>query len=302
MANNMTSEAKNKFGLLINYLVDSGFSYEYIQHQIIHNKYFLFFENNDLNSFLNKPIENIINEVFGKQIYIDYAKPISSEIFWAGQMYITLLLNYQIPIQRSFLVYPLEKMIDLFNPYHEMNESQLCDRYLEDEKHTSVFRLLIDESVTIRQLSIMTSISQRTLISYMNNERLYSMTLANASTLSNFFDVTPIIFTKISNYSPDIAILLNDDGFRDCFLTIIEEYTFVPKDEIEVISSVEDKHKTRELLTRKKLLINISNFTLIKKYNNAVKYISLSKKVIEYLSNKTIVKFKESLPKGTLLF
>ena len=297
-----TDYLKNKFGLVIYYLVESGFSYEYIQHKIVHDKYFLFFENNDLDSFLNKPIENIINEKFGKQIYIDYSRPISSEVFWAGQMYITLLLNHQIPLQRSILVYPLEKMISLFNPYHEMNESQLCERYLEDERHRSILKLLIDNSVTIRQLSILTNISQRTLISYMNNERLYSMTLSNASILANFLDVSPIIFSKTSNYSPDITILLEDDNFRDYFLSTIEEYTYTPKNEIVVISGNEDKHKIRDLLKQSRLLIDINHFTLIKNYNNAVKYISLSKKEIECLSNITISKFKISLPKGTLLF
>lgn len=305
MANNRIGEIKTRFGLLINYLVESGFSYELIEHKIIHNKCFLFFEDNNVEVFLSKPIENIIGEVFGKQVYIDYSKSIASDVFWAGQMYITLLANYYVPIQRSLLIYPLSKMIGLFNPYHEMNDDQLCQRYLEDEKTTSVLKKLIDKELIIKNLSFLIGIKEKTLLSYKDNERLFAMSLENATKLADFFEVPIQIFNKESNYSPDINVLLDDIQFKEAYIQILSEYLIVDKSLIILSKNELDKGEQKTLLDQGKIMITIhpDHLILIKKKNSSVKYIKfIKKKAMACLSKTAIKRFKESLPEGTLLF
>ena len=175
MANNQTLDLKKKFGLMLCYLFDAGFSLEYISHKIVHDSFFLFFENNDALSFLQLPIETIVEKVFLKRVYIDYSKPVQSELFWAGTMYVSLLLNKRVPLQRSVLILPLAKMVSLFDPYHEMNDAQLLQRYDEEEQRQSVLKLLNDQGLSMRQLSMILGINLNTLLSYTDNRKLFAM-------------------------------------------------------------------------------------------------------------------------------
>ena len=174
MASNKLLEAKKRFGLLLYHFIDAGFSYEHIERVVIHDPFFLFFEQNRLDDFLSVPIEDIIENIFHKKVYIDYSKQVAAEIFWAGEMYITLLLNERIPLQRSMIICPILKMISFFNPYHEMNDYHLCKRYLEEEKKASVLKFLMGGKTSIRKLSFLTAINQRSLTNYLCNDRLFS--------------------------------------------------------------------------------------------------------------------------------
>ena len=140
MENNV-SQLKKRFSLLLNHLLRSGLTQEYIEEKIVRDPYFLFLENNDVDSFLKTPFETIIKKVFSKEVYIDYSLSPISEYIWAGEMYITIALNENIPLQRLFLLLPISVMLSLFNPYHEMNNYQLVKRYIDKYDKKSIIKL-----------------------------------------------------------------------------------------------------------------------------------------------------------------
>lgn len=293
------SEIRKKFGLLINYLVEAGFTFEYIEHKIIRDPFFLVFENNDIDNFLSTPIEKIVFEVFKKEIYIDYSKPLNSELIWAGQMYITLLLNYRIPIQRSFIVYPLKKMISLFNPFHEMNDMHLCDKYLSEENSVSIFKELVKDDISLRKLAYLTDISERTLMSYYDNKKMYSMSHSNASSLAGFFGVPEVLFQKESNYCPDITALLTIDIFRMMIGEIVLPYLNI-KDKEAIISYNND----HEVNTSKgeTAIIECPSFVVKVPKARSYKIIVLNEKEKEYLIKNCIYRYLMDAAEGTLLF
>ena len=60
MVNDNVIKAKEKFGALLFHLVDEGFTSEHISFVLIHDPFFLCFEKNDINGFLETSIEEII--------------------------------------------------------------------------------------------------------------------------------------------------------------------------------------------------------------------------------------------------
>lgn len=285
---------KEKFGLLIHYLVKYGFTPEFIEHKVIHDPFFNCFENNNDELFQKSSVEDIICNVFGMEVHINHSLPAASELCWAGQMYISLLLNYSVPIQRAVLVLPIKKMISLFNPYHEMNENKLCERYMEEEKNTSVFRLIVDRDITIRKLSILTGINQNTLLSYVDNDKLFSMSASNVYKLSNYFNIPFSIFCKESNYCVDVSPLLVDDSFKKEFLGVLKDYLLI-KDADEILLS------NKRQPTAKYQFIQSEN-TLMKRSGTAIRKKELSEDEIKLIYKETVVRFKKTLPTGMLLF
>lgn len=299
----MNNDVKSKFGLLINYLLTNGVSCEFIDYKIVHDQFFLFFENNETDIFMSTPIEDIVYSVFGKRIYINHSKPVISEFIWAGEMYITLLLNYDIPIQRSFLICPLIRMINLFNPYHEMHNSQLCNKYIEEENNKSIFRLLLKNvGLTARKLSYITGISQGTLLKYVDNKKLYTMPVVTAQKICEAFDIPLSTITKESNYVPDIHNLLKNKLFNEIVINTIVEYLNIDYEKVVTNDNDADKEFIKQAIKSNKVIINTSTFTIIKRQNNKPKYVVLTNKEKLMLRKKAIKAFKPNIQSGTLMF
>lgn len=295
-------DIRKKFGLLIYYLIESGISYEMIQNKIIKDPFFLCFENNHVDNFIDSSIDEIIRNVFGKKVYLDYSKSVTAEIVWAGQMYVTILANYGVPIQRSFLVYPLEKMISLFNPYHEMSDYYLCKRYLEDENKTSVLKLLIDNQMSVRQLSLVTGISKNTLQSYLSNERLFSSSIDAALKLANYFNVPVVVFSKESNYCPDISLFFKDAEFKNIYLSLVCEYYSLQVNRIYVSKEEDDKNVIKSCLENNKVIVDIYHSRIVKKHNNKITYINFDNQLKKSFAFQSLKQFKNNKNDTDLFF
>lgn len=302
MGNNKEEQIKHKFGLLLFHLADAGFTYEYIEHRIIHDPFFLFLERNDADAFLEKPLEDIIDEVFHKRVYIDYGKPIASEIYWAGEMYISLLLNNKTPLQRSILAIPVLKMLSLFSPYHEMNEAKLISRYQEEEGKASLLRLLLVDKakndISVRQLSLLLGITERTLRSYYDNNRLFAASFEAISRLASYFSVPLCLFTKETEYCPDVEGLLRDESFSAVFASIIARYMSLDPASLSLLS-VFDEKKTERLLKVGKKVLDCSRSCLYKSRKNIYCFKPEEWRLLLKLA---ISEFQKTLPPQTVLF
>ena len=294
------NEIKKKFGLLLNYLVEAGFSFENIEEKILRHSYFLFLENNGAEEFIKTALEAIIKDVFRKDVFIDYTKPVKSELYWAGEMYITICANESIPLQRVMLILPIEKMLCLFNPYHEMNAAQLVERYKQEEEKTSVLKSLIAEkSLTFRELTELTRINSKTLLSYAYNDKLFKASASNVYCLSNLLGVPPCVFIEQSNFVPNAHLLLKDDTFAKIFTKSLANYLNFPNNKIYLTSTTENIEKYFE---KYDIVLDTYNYFLYKKRKIGITKSFLKQYEIDNLFLKSIAEFKQQLQSGILLF
>ena len=298
---NNAIQLKKRFPLLLNYLLCSGFRQEYIEEKIVKDPYFLFLENNEVETFLKTPFETIFKKVFLKEAYIDYSLPLISEYIWAGEMYITIALNENIPLQRLFLLMPISVMLSLFNPYHEMNNYQLVKRYIDEYDKKSVLKLLAKEKgLSIREVAALTAISQKTLQSYLDNEKLFRASINNIYLLSNFFSVPICLLNKQSSYMPFSDFYLNDYQILSDFIVYLSTYL-----NIDIHDILIDKItlNVNEVVAQKdKYIFHISSLSLvnIKKKKKVIRYLNEEEKL--YLGKLALDATKKKLTEGMLLF
>ena len=267
MANNIIQKTKEKFGLLLFHLVDCGFSCAQIEQTIIHSPFFLCFENNDADAFLDTPIEDIIERVFRKKTQIDHLKEVATEIFWAGQMYISLLVNEGVPIQRSLVVCPILKMVSWFNPYHEMDEGHLCKRYLDEEENTSVLKALMEGETNVRKLADLTQINIHTLRSYLINEKLFAASFSNVYALSFALRVPLPLFAKRSSFRPIVPSLLNDERFLNLLVSRIASFFGIPSELLDVKLETPENTEIRASTSSGKRVLDLFQNVIYRKGN-----------------------------------
>lgn len=141
----------------------------------------------------NVQIEEEYHSIVGNSIAKDDSFGIYNDAYWCGYCYFELFLTLHKPFSYIFLKLPLEKMLDLYKVYHEMDISQLEEYFHDREKEETILRLLCKRHrCSINKLSKATGISANTLNKYRSSDKtLYNASFQNIYKLSKFFD-TPI--------------------------------------------------------------------------------------------------------------
>ena len=138
-------------------------------------------------------VEEGYHSIVGNNIAKDDSFGIYNDAYWCGYCYFELFLMLRKPFSYLFLKLPLEKMLDLYNVYHEMDISQLVDYFHGKEKEETILRLLCKRyRCSINKLSKATGISVNTLNKYRSSDQsLYNASFQNIYKISVFFK-TPI--------------------------------------------------------------------------------------------------------------
>ena len=263
---------REKFATLIARLHQIGFTDDLITNKIISHPYFSLFENNEYLDFLNTPIETIISAVFRKDnVTIDYNKPVLSEYYWAGLMYFNILNECHIPLERIFIIWPLREMLKKYNPYHEMPNNALYEDYLKAEMDIGLLKALKKiNALSLREISILTRISENTLKSYYDNERLFNATFENINRIAQAFDVKIHVFKKSSNFIMGSNYLMQDDSFLKMLKIQLCHY-FDVDDEVTVVVSYKSETELIKIGKKVKQFIYLPDFAFVK-YNRRLEY------------------------------
>jgi len=198
-----TQALKNKFGVLLSKLyTNSKMPFDVITQKILIDDYFDFLERQDSGSFLMKSYEEIARDVFKCEFV--FSENLVSEIYWAGQMYMTISLNCQIPLKQLFLICPLEKMVSHFEIYHEMNDQQFVSAFLGDEYKTSILRTLRKKSgLSTRVLSVCSGVAEHTIKYYeKDNSHLFNASFENICGLRRVLNCSESLLKRQSDFIP----------------------------------------------------------------------------------------------------
>lgn len=285
-------QIKTRFGALLTSLHDTGFTDEYITHSIITNPYFDMFENNDLSNFDNNSVMNIVEKQFNKDPMISFSSNLIAEYIWAGEIYITVMLNYRIPLKQLFVICPLGKMIECFPLYHEMHNIEICKEILKLRKQVSILKHFRSETdMSIRQLSLLSGISQPTLVSYENdNQLLFSASSNNIMKLKEALNIPLSCMQRESTFIPFTSILFDNDSFKKSFITNLLQYNKCEGKDYVVVNEYQDEKEYKNILKSNGLIVSLclSFVGTISMSSNRVSYKMLNDKELLLLYSKTI--------------
>lgn len=138
---------------------------------------------------------------------------------WVAEAYLRLFFKYHKSFEYLFLYIPLERMIDMFDVYHEMGWGHLFDYFEKVTIEKSLLRLALSKKhLSINKLSILTGISGSTLTTYLSNKRLKEAKFENIFRIAHALDVGLNIFAEKVNNTLDIPLyqdekLISEDIF-----------------------------------------------------------------------------------------
>ena len=155
-------------------------------------------EADNYDDYFNKSIIEIFESITTSYIKEDDSFGIYNDAYWSGVCYFELYLKTRKPFSYLFLKLPLEKMLDIYPVYHEMDFSSLVEYFKQLEQEKTILRALCEEHrVSLSKISKATGISVNTLMKYnASDEALYKGSFQNIIEIVTYFDVPISLFVK----------------------------------------------------------------------------------------------------------
>lgn len=155
-------------------------------------------EANKYDDYFNKSIMEMFESITSSTIREDDSFGIYNDAYWSGVSYFDLHLKTNKPFSYIFLKLPFEKMLDIYDVYHEMDFSSLYEYFQKLEQEKTILRLLCEQShKSLSKISKATSISINTLSKYnASDEALYKASFQNIIKIANYFDVPISLFIE----------------------------------------------------------------------------------------------------------
>ena len=155
-------------------------------------------EDGNYDDYFNKSLIAIFYDITGISISEDNSFGVYNDAYWCGYSYFEVFLRTKKPFSYIFLKLPLDKMMDIYAIYHEMDISSLLDFFAKQEQNKTILRLLCEQNKTsLAKLSASTGISLSTLSKYnANDEALYQASFQNIYRISSYFKTPINLFAK----------------------------------------------------------------------------------------------------------
>ena len=268
---------KNKLFDIFSYLFFYGISHKYsflaIEEKIYKSDIVKSLESNGSSTYLYRhTLQDIFIDIYGDDINIDDITKTNSISIWVAEAYIRLFFRYHKSFHYLFLVIHLEQMINLFDIYHEMDFDQLFELFEKKQKSFKLLNALIKEkNITIKQLNLLSSISEYTLYNYSkNNEKLYAASFNHIVTLSNILDVDCNVFARELNNYEDYFIynFEKNDTYYYSLLAIYYLDYFFKIDSQCYAANLEDTSLRREDDIIQVIFLNGNNIAMISSLEN----------------------------------
>lgn len=232
------SDIKIKFGNLLSALYfNANIELDNINNKMINSSFLDCFENNEVESFINTPNEQIILTLFPNVVISSTSSKDIGPIYWSGIQYMNLFFNYRIPLRTLFLVCPLKNMVNKFDIYHEMNEIELCKRVISIEyKNNSIVQYYRkSKSLSVRELSLLTNTPEPSIRYYeLDNNNLFKANYESIEALKESLLIPNSLLKKQSSFFPFTFSFLKKDDFNDCIKQVLNNYYVVDIPVLEI--------------------------------------------------------------------
>ena len=155
-------------------------------------------EKDKYDDYFNKSIAAIFENITSNTISENDSFGIYNDAYWSAVTYFELHYKTGKSFSYLFLKLPLEKMLDIYIIYHEMDFSSFFEYFQKVEKEKTILRALCQNyHSSLAKISKATSISINTLMKYnASDEALYKGSFQNIIKIADFFDVPHSLFVE----------------------------------------------------------------------------------------------------------
>lgn len=162
------------FSYIFFYGFKNRYSYDYIQDRLSSSYIVKDLEDKGNSDFLfNSSLSESIKSIYQlNDIDIDSIVETNTISLWVSEAYLRLFFKYHKSFGYLFVYLPIERMLSLFDLYHELDWTRLFEVYEEEIKQSSLLKKILEKkSLSLHKLSELTGISKSTLVSYLKDSR-----------------------------------------------------------------------------------------------------------------------------------
>lgn len=129
-------------------------------------------EANDYGFINDKPVEDAFAEIFKIIPKLKNSSAIYNDAYWSGYIYMNLFYEFRKPFAYIFLTMPLDLLLELYPVYHEMDISQIFERFEIEASKTSILsKALKNKKMSAPTLARLTNISLNSINYYKKSDK-----------------------------------------------------------------------------------------------------------------------------------
>ena len=154
---------QDTLGYIIGRGISGGCSPRFVEKTIAYSSTFSSFEKSDITEIAFSSKELIFSKMFDLSLADDYDYSPYGVYAWLGSIYIRLFFDLKITFESLFIVLPIDKAINLYPLYHEMDYLQVLNFIKSNIKYSLLDEIMNYKGVSSQKLSVSSGVSFSTI-------------------------------------------------------------------------------------------------------------------------------------------
>ena len=159
------------FGYLFSRSIKEKYSLRYIERIISHSLMVDELESSNISTIAFSSQEKIYHDMFPLYGNEDFVYNPYDLYGWLGFIYVHLFLKYQTTFETLFIVLPLDKAIESYHLYHEMDITQTYELFASLVKYSYLDNIMKYKNISTAELSERSGIPYSTITAIRYNKR-----------------------------------------------------------------------------------------------------------------------------------
>ena len=185
------------FGKIFVLAVNNKINLAAFENMLVKSNFVKSIEQNEYDNIFYDSLEKIFVSITSKSVN-DTSYGVYNDAYWAGVSYFDLHYKLKKSFSYLFLKVPIEKMLNLYPVYHEMDFSSLLEEFEHIANQKTILQLLCKrKGVLLPKVAKSIGVSASTLVKYMYSDNsLYKASFQTVIKLVNYFEVPVNLFVE----------------------------------------------------------------------------------------------------------
>ena len=196
------SKYADYLGRIIFFAVSSKIHLELITDKIAKSSFIDEMERDENSLICSRTSFEIFYDIFGIGYISDSFNMNYNGAYWCGYIYAKIFFEYRKPFSYIALKMPLDKLLDMYQLYHEMDISEVFEAFAEAESKVTIMKLLLKKhGISAAALSRKSGVALRTIARFKeSDDYLYKGTYNNVYSLSRILKEPGNLFLKVIHH------------------------------------------------------------------------------------------------------
>ncbi len=202
LSDDYVSKYQDALGYVIGRAISEGFAPRHIEKAIAYSSPFSMFEKSNITDIAFSSYEKLYETIFDTEGINEYMYNPYDCFGWLGYTYIRLFFDLRITFEALFVILPIDKAINMYHLYHEMDYRQTLEAVKESIKYTIFDVIMKTKNISVKRLSELSNVSVSTISSLR-----YGSRDINKLEVSSCLKIANALNVKIESLLTDINLI-----------------------------------------------------------------------------------------------